>query len=99
MGFSVNNEGVSVGFEKSLLLDFIPPDTQQPETLWSGDVANGFSYTAEEVSVSNDIVPSKFRIFTSDNMPVATGDIQLQTQCQSLDTIKFNYKFKINNST
>ena len=88
-GYKVDAEGVNIENQKPLMLDFT--DTQ------SGNAAEGFTYEAEEVSVSNG-VPSKYKIFTSGDVGVATGDIELQMPWQPLDTVKFNYKFKINSS-
>ena len=88
-GHKVDAEGVNIEAEKPLMLDFT--DTQ------SGNAVEGFTYEAEEVSVSNG-VPSKYKIFTSGDVGVATGDIELQMPWQPLDTVKFNYKFKINSS-
>jgi hypothetical protein len=105
----VDENSSPIGDPQSLILNNNDPDTSKHwfVTNENGNIYtfddDGYVFNTKEFSVysipDGELkIPSKYKVYTQDDIEIAEGSITTQIPWQSLDTLNLTYKFKGENN-
>jgi hypothetical protein len=108
-GSMVDENSSPIGDPQSLILNNNDPDTSKHwfVTNENGNIYtfddDGYVFNTKEFSVysipDGELkIPSKYKVYTQDDIEIAEGSITTQIPWQSLDTLNLTYKFKGENN-